>query len=140
MRRFLIAAVALYGLACVNNKKIGTDLNPLQGRWAPVKEVIGGKNIPSAVFDKQLLTVNDSNYTFSAESVDRGVVVRAGNQLDIYGREGVNAGKHFTAIFRREQDQLYICYDLTGKGYPASFDTGTSNQRFLAVFTRVKQP
>ena len=29
--------------------------------------------------------------------------------MDIYGREGVNAGKHFTAIYKMESDQLTIC-------------------------------
>jgi hypothetical protein len=41
----------------------------------------------------------DSNYTLTAESVDKGIVkYGSGDKMDIYGKEGVNMGKHFTAI------------------------------------------
>lgn len=80
--------------------------------------------------------MNDSNYTFTAESVDKGVVRRNADEMDIYGKEGVNAGKHFTAIFKMENNELSICYNLAGNGYPTAFETKSSPVLFLCTFKK----
>ena len=84
---------------------------------------MGGTILNKPSFEKQKLIIKDGTYEFSAESVDKGVVKYNGNRMDIYGREGVNTGKHFTAIFRHEGNQLTICYNLKGDGYPEAFGT-----------------
>jgi len=56
--------------------------------------------------------------------------------MDVYGREGVNAGKHFTSIYKLENEQLSVCYNLGGDSYPESFDTKGKPKYFLAVFKR----
>jgi hypothetical protein len=56
--------------------------------------------------------------------------------MDIYGKEGVNAGKHFTAIYKIENGQLTICYNLSGDGYPEAFETNTKPTLFLSVFKK----
>lgn len=71
-----------------------------------------------------------------AESVDKGTYKVAGNKMDIFGKEGPNAGKHLKAIFKLENNQLTICYDLEGKDYPTSFDTKNHPLYFMAVFER----
>ncbi|MEZ4688843.1 MAG: hypothetical protein R3A12_01140 [Ignavibacteria bacterium] len=58
------------------------------------------------------------------------------NKMDIYGKDGVNAGKHFKAIYKLEDELLTICYDLSGMNYPESFETGSSPALFLSVFKR----
>ncbi|MFN8206019.1 MAG: hypothetical protein U0T82_01230 [Bacteroidales bacterium] len=64
--------------------------------------------------------LHDSVYTLTAESVDKGVVHYANGRMDIYGKEGVNAGKHFTAIYK-QAGLLSICYNLKGDGYLPAF-------------------
>src|ERR1700761_531548 len=99
-------------MACVILPLQTTDLN---GTRTLVKQEMGGQALPAGQIT---LTLKDSLYTVVAESVDKGVVRYHGNQLDIYGRDGVNAGKHFTAIYQLENGKLTVCYNLTGNGYP----------------------
>ena len=108
----------------------------LDGTWSPVQQEIGGKPLPKTVFEKQKLVISDSSYTLTAESVDKGVLKYANGKMDIYGREGVNAGKHFTAIYKFENGQLTICYNLAGDSYPDAFETKSKPVLFLSVFTR----
>jgi uncharacterized protein (TIGR03067 family) len=56
--------------------------------------------------------------------------------MDILGKEGVNSGKHFTAIYKLENDQLTICYNLSGDAYPAAFDTKGQPKYFMCVFKK----
>jgi uncharacterized protein (TIGR03067 family) len=122
--------------ACNTPKHANTAGSRLNGSWSPVKEEIGGTALPAAAFQTQKLVISDSNYTFTAESVDKGVVKYNGDKMDIYGREGVNSGKHFTALYKMENEQLSICYNLSGDGYPDSFETKGKPKYFLAVFKK----
>ena len=108
----------------------------LNGTWIPVSQEIGGKVLPSAAFQNQELLLDDSTYRFTAESVDKGVVRYQGNKMDIYGKDGVNAGKHFTAIYKFENGILTICYNLAGDSYPASFTTMGKPLYFLTAFKK----
>ncbi len=56
--------------------------------------------------------------------------------MDIYGKEGVNAGKHFTAIYKYDNEQLTICYNLSGDSYPKTFETKSKSRLFLSVFKK----
>ena len=56
--------------------------------------------------------------------------------MDIYGKEGVNTGKHFTAIYKYENDQMTVCYNLVGDSYPETFETKSKPTLFLSVFKR----
>ena len=97
---------------------------------------MGGTPLPNSIFEKEKLILADSSYTMIAESVDKGTVKYNGNKMDIYGKEGVNAGKHFMAIYKFENDQLFVCYNLSGNGYPESFDTKAGKMLFLSVFKK----
>ena len=92
--------------------------------------------LPKAVFENSKLILRNGTYSEIAESVDKGVFECKGNKMDIYGKDGVNAGKHFTAIYKLENDQLTICYNLAGDGYPESFDTKPKKALFLSVFKK----
>jgi len=108
------------------------------GTWIPVKQEMGGKELLPAVFANQKLIISDTSYTFIAESEDMGYVVYDDNKMDIYGNDGVNDQKHFTAIFKLEDDRLTICYDLRGVEYPESFDTTDQPMYFMSVFEKEK--
>jgi uncharacterized protein (TIGR03067 family) len=108
----------------------------LNGAWVPIAQEIGGTVLPSAAFEKQKLILSDSSYTLIAESVDKGIVKSNGNKLDIYGKDGVNTGKHFTAIYKYENAQLTICYNLKGDSYPETFETKGKPIFFLSVFRK----
>src|SRR5213595_1138181 len=111
----LIRSILLFIVAfgCTSTKTASSNAEvkstQLNGSWIPVQQEIAGKSLPKAAFSSQKLTLSDSTYTFAAESVDKGVVKYTDDKMDIYGREGVNAGKHFTAIYKLDNDQLTIC-------------------------------
>jgi uncharacterized protein (TIGR03067 family) len=131
-----IASLVL-SLGCTSPKKAVTQTNNLNGTWIPVKQEIGGNELPTAVFEKQKFVVIDSSNTFTAESIDKGVVrYGGGDKMNIYGREGINAGKHFTAIYKFENQVLTICYNLTGDSYPDAFETKSKPTLFVSVFTK----
>jgi uncharacterized protein (TIGR03067 family) len=136
MRLFILAGLLLTGLSCSTSKKSTMTSNPLNGTWIPVKEEIGGMALPAPAFAKQKLEIHEGTYTMTAESVDKGEVTYSGNKMDIYGKEGVNTGKHFMAIYKYENEELTICYNLAGNSYPESFDTKGKPMFFMAVFKK----
>jgi uncharacterized protein (TIGR03067 family) len=136
MRLISFLFLLVLSISCATPNKTGMNTAVLNGDWTPIKQEIGGKELPAVAFEKQKLTISDSSYTFIAESTDKGVVKYAGNKMDIYGKEGVNTGKHFTAIYKMENEQLIICYNLAGNIYPDTFDTKGKPLYFLSVFKK----
>src|SRR2546423_614864 len=136
MRLITFISLVILGLSCASTKNAAMKSGKLNGTWEPVKQEIGGRLLPKAAFEKQKLIISDSTYTFIAESVDKGVVKYGDDKMDIYGREGVNAGKHFTAIYKYENEELTICYNLSGKTYPEAFETKGNPSLFLSVFKK----
>jgi len=127
-------AFLLWGCSASRHSPMGSPA--LNGTWIPVSEELGGKTLPPAAFQTQQLVLGDSTYIFSAESVDKGAVKFHGNKMDIYGKEGVNAGKHFTAMYQLENGLLTICYNLAGDSYPDSFTTTGKPLYFLTTFKK----
>jgi uncharacterized protein (TIGR03067 family) len=137
MRQLLITFTCICLISsCATPKKPAMSPGVLSGTWAPVKQELGGKELPAVVYEKQKLILTDSTYTVIAESIDKGIVKYSDNKMDIYGKEGVNAGKHFTAIYKLENGQLTICYNLLGDSYPETLDSKGKPMYFLSVFKK----
>ena len=136
MRLILFMSLLLLGSGCSGPKNAAVNPGKLNGTWIPVKQELGGKELPAAAFAKQQLIIRDSAYTVIAESVDKGIIKYSDNKMDIYGKEGVNTGKHFTAIFKYENEQLTVCYNLLGDSYPETFETKPGTLLFLSVFKK----
>lgn len=137
MRSILFIFLLIIGAGCAGTKNATIKLSRLNGTWIPVKEEMGGTLLPKAAFEKQQLIIRDSTYSFTAESVDKGVIKYSNNdKMDIYGKEGVNKGKHFTAIYKYENEQLTVFYNLLGNSYPEAFETKGKPGLFLSVFKK----
>ena len=136
MRYLLLISMLVLTFGCVGTRSSSGKANKLNGTWVPTRQEMAGTNIPDAVFEKQKLIISDSNYTFIAESTDKGVVKYTGDKMDIYGKEGVNAGRHFTALYKYENGELTICYNLAGNAYPENFETKGKGMYFLSVFKK----
>jgi uncharacterized protein (TIGR03067 family) len=136
MRIIIPVFLLILSIGCNSTKKFSKEPGYLNGTWQPVQQEMGGVSLPMTVFEKQKLIINDTLYTVIAESIDKGVVMKKDNKMDIYGREGVNAGRHFTAIYKYENEQLAICYNLKGDSYPESFETKGKPMYFLSVFKK----
>lgn len=138
--RLFILLISTAVIACGTSKKTTMHQSPFNGSWSPIQQEFAGTPLPKPAFEKQKLIISDSNYTLIAESVDKGVITTNGNKMDIYGREGVNKGKHFMALFKMENNQLVVCYNLKGDGYPEVFDTKGKPMWFLSVFVKDAPP
>jgi uncharacterized protein (TIGR03067 family) len=136
MRHLITLTLLCLTIGCASTKKTSLNSYLLNGSWTPIKQEIAGNNLPEVVFQKQKLIINDSNYTFTAESVDKGTLNYNNGQMDIYGKEGINKGKHFTAIYKLANQQLTICYNLKGDTYPSTFETNSNPTLFLSVFKK----
>jgi uncharacterized protein (TIGR03067 family) len=136
MRLTTFISLVIIGLCCASARNATMKSNPLDGTWVPVKQEMAGTLLPKAAFEKQMLIISDSTYTVIAESVDKGIVKYMDDKMDIYGKEGVNSGKHFTAIYKFEEGLLTICYNLSGDRYPEAFETKGKAMYFLSVFKR----
>ncbi len=142
MRSLIFSFLLIFSLGCSDTKhatpgsSTNVNLGKLNGNWIPVKQEIHGTTLPASTFKTQKLTIDDSTYSFVAESVDKGTVKYADYRMDIYGKEGVNAGKHFTAIYKFENGELTICYNLGGDSYPEAFETNSKPLLFLSVFKK----
>ncbi len=135
-RIFIIVLAGSLCGSCSAPPKTVAVFAPLDGTWIPIEQEIAGTAIPATEYADQQLIISDTNYTVLAENVDKGVIKQKGQKLDIYGREGPNAGKHFTAIYKFENELLTVCYNLTGKSYPTVFETRSSQGQFLSVFKK----
>lgn len=136
MRQLITICSLVLLTACTATKK-STSMEPtLNGNWIPVKQEMGGKDLPAAYYQSQRLEIRDTAYTATAESVDKGKLQYKDGLMDIYGKEGVNSGKHFKARYKLEQGQLFIVYDLTGKDYPATFETASRPGLFMSVYKK----
>ena len=137
MRPFFLFSMFCFLLSCAssNQSKLFSKLN---GTWLPIRQEINGMPIPQAIYGKQMLIIKDTTYSYKAESIDNGVMYCSGNKIDIYSKEGVNAGKHFKAIYKFNGDLMTICYNLKGDTFPSQFDTHGSMAKFLSEFK--KQP
>jgi len=135
MRYLIILTILVFSIGCVTTNKT-TSLTQLNGSWTPTKQEIGGKDLPATYFQTQKLVIQDTTYTLTAEGVDKGTLTYKKGQMDIYGKEGVNKGKHFTAFYKLENNQLTIIYNLKGDSYPSDFETKSKPTLFLSVFKK----
>ena len=132
-RLLLFIPICLY-FACITTKADVRRPGSLNGVWIPVKQEMNGKALPSPGYDRDTLTLNDTIYNYTSR--DKGMINYKDGKMDIYSREGINAGKHFTAIYKVDHGQLVVCYNLDGDSYPADFETMSKQTLFLAVFRR----
>lgn len=123
-------------IGCSTTKKSISSNYNLNGTWRPTYQELAGVKLPETIFETQQLILEDSLYTLSVETIDKGILQYQNGKMDIYGKEGPNAGLHFTAIYKLENDQLTICYNLKGDAYPTSFETNSSSTLFMSVFKK----
>jgi uncharacterized protein (TIGR03067 family) len=108
-----------------------------EGTWIPVKQELNGQPLPAESFAQSKLTIRNNGYTFeTGTATDEGDAITGDGKMDVYSRAGANKGKHFKAIYKLENNQLTVCYNLAGDQYPQSFDTQGHELFFLCVFQR----
>ena len=138
MKKLIYFILIALLFSCASKKSQTVSVDKLNGTWIPIAQEMNGKTLPKSFYEKQRLIIEDTLYTVIAESIDRGIVKVNRNKLDIYGKEGINIGKHFTGLFELNKDKLTVCYNLKGDYYPTDFITQNKSTLFTSVFTRLK--
>lgn len=135
--KYSVLLILLMLTACgMFRKPTSSGIKDIMGLWYPIREEIAGTKIPPVAFQSHKLELSGNHYVMTAESVDKGEFRIKGRQMDIYGKEGANAGKHLKAIYELKNNLLTICYDLEGSDYPSSFETKNHALYFMAVFEK----
>lgn len=115
-----------------------------QGTWRATSAILAGNAFPKEVVDGITLTITGENYeVLVGGRPDRGTCQRDESQtpgrMVITGTEGPNTGKTYLAIFEQpSDDELRICYDLSGDGHPGVFESTAENGYFLVTYARRK--
>jgi len=136
MKLLPILLLSCLAIACNTAKKTQTNSFELNGVWIPTKQEMNGKDFPETVYQNYKLTMADSTYVFGIGKEDLGIATYNKGKMDIYGKEGPNKGKHYTAIYKLENGILTICYNLAGDTYPAAFETKSKPTLFLTVYKK----
>lgn len=89
MRHLAILLYICLSIGCTTTRKTNNNSNILNGTWIPVNQEMGGKELPTAAFEKEKLIINDNLYTVIAESVDKGELKYRNGKMDVYGKEVV---------------------------------------------------
>lgn len=129
----------------------------LNGIWKSIKQNYAGEEMSVDTNNKQTLTLTDSVFSLRTEKQElgaqNGTTIRVAYQLytlngtvkflpfermDIFGKMGTSKTTHITALYKLSNDTLTLCYDVSGKDYPKSFDAKNSPYIFLTVFVRKK--
>lgn len=136
LKPLLPAWLILVSLGFTLSPKMIPETYPLDGTWKPTREELGGNEMPATYYQSHVLVIKDTTYLFTAESEDRGVIRYENGKMDITGKEGINSGRSFKAIYELKNDSLKICYNLKGDTYPSSFDTKGNPFYFLVDLVR----
>ena len=88
--------------------------------------VVLGGNYPGGVKSKYKLGTGDRPNTILIKHFD--------NPLESQGYYGGS----YTGIYKLSGDKLRVCYDMTGRQYPKSFDAGKGSLRMFQEFSREK--
>lgn len=135
----LILIVSMLTMAYADDSK--DDRKLVEGKWVPISAELAGTALPEALIKTWLLDLKDGKYTFkNGAEVDQGTwkldVTKKPKTIEIKGTEGPNKGKTILTIYELTDDTLKVCYDLSGKEYPAEFKTKADTQLFLVTYKR----
>jgi len=120
-----------------------SELSLLQGRWVPVEAELGGNPFPDEARKSIKMEISNDVYLVTVDNIpDKGFIklnVEANpKRMEITGGEGPNKGRIIPAIYEIKGNFVNICYDLSGKGYPADFKTAKGAQFFLVKYAKLK--
>ncbi len=119
------------------------DAKAIQGDWKPVKAELGGQPLPEEVLKTISMKLQDGKYDVSVGGrPDKGTYTinpsTEPKSISVSGTEGPNKGKVFPAIYELKGDSLKICYDLSGKQRPSTFQTSAGTRLYLVTYARSK--
>jgi len=123
------------------------DHQKLQGTWKMQGAVFNGQRMMNDVrwiFDGDHLSiVLQGNYQGAVKAEYQLATGESPNTIRIKLFDNPLADKgyyggSYTGIYKLSGDRLKVCYDMTGRQYPANYDAGKGSMRMSYEFTREK--
>ncbi|WP_185955220.1 TIGR03067 domain-containing protein [Solitalea koreensis] len=116
-------------------------MKSIQGTWVPVEAELAGIGMLDEKLDSTILTIRDDCYAVSSGGMSDIGKISIGTErnpmtMNITGTEGANADKIIRAIFKFEQEDLIVCYNLNGGDRPLEFSTHQSTFQCLVRYRR----
>jgi uncharacterized protein (TIGR03067 family) len=114
------------------------------GQWKASSALLAGAPFPPEVTSTISLRIAGDQYeVLVGNNPDKGRCTvdesQTPHQMTIIGNEGPNAGKTILAICELPgPDEFRVCYDLSGSGFPGSFESTAENKYFLVTYIRDK--
>lgn len=121
------------------------DWEKLAGTWVVAKGEAGGEELPKEFLSAIVLTIDGEKYTVEGipEGTQKGILridaAKEVKEMTIEPKEGPNADKPTSAIYKFEDEKLLICYDLAGGGFPKEFKTEAGQPHLLITYERKKE-
>jgi len=138
-----IMAIASTGF-CADPKAPEREAAALNGMWTLTSGVTSGEKMTDEVLKSIHLVLANGKYTAKVgDETDVGTYkidqTKTPNTLTLTGTDGPNKGKTMLAIFELEKGTLKVCYDMSGKAFPESFESKPKTPSFLATYERQKR-
>ena len=121
------------------------DAKKMQGSWQLTGATYNGQRMGEDAIGDTRLAISGDHYTMvhngSTESSTFALGVAGRHTIRVFHHENPLASQGFyggtlTGIYELSGDRLRICFDLTGRQYPKSFDTSQGSRRSINEFVR----
>ncbi len=140
----LSAAFAPLAIATDENAAARSNSYPQDGVWKPVSATLAGTKMPRPALNSITLRISGMTYEVSVmgeKSSDRGVhkldETTRPRRITLLSTNGPNEGKTFLGIYEmKDPNSLKVCYDLSGKAFPAAFESTVESGFYLAEYRR----
>jgi uncharacterized protein (TIGR03067 family) len=154
VRIFTVMLVAsLFVLSgCSNGGPLSTyspeeDAKKMQGTWTLTGATFNGERMTEQAIGQTHLTIEGDRYTMTHNGTDESSTLTLGiggpHSIRVFHHENPLASQGFyggtlTGIYELSGDRLRICFDLTGRQYPKTFDASKGSQRGINEFVLEK--
>ncbi len=118
-------------------QQVNTD-----GIWHPITAVLAGQEMPKAVREGIVLTLEGKKYSVTVNGApDKGTceidMAAKPARMTITGTVGPNQGKTLLAIFEvTAPDRMRVCYDVTGREFPTEFKSESGTTHYLVEYRK----
>jgi len=124
------------------------DAKKMQGSWKLTGATYNGQRMGAEAIGDTRLSITGDQYTMThngtTESSTLTLGVAGPHTIRVFHHENPLAsqgfyGGTFTGIYELSGDQLRICFDMTGRQYPKTFDASQGSRRSINEFVRESQ-
>lgn len=120
------------------------DLEKLTGAWVVAKAEAGGMELPKELLAAIVLTIDGEKYKVEGipEGTDTGTVAidatKDVKEMTIVSKRDPKEEKVIKTIYKFDDDQLTVCYNLAGDSFPKEFKTTANSPQLLITYERKK--